>query len=134
VETNNKIFNNADVRRIYARINSKQYPERAIECNFADDANKNITRPYMYLLDSMQKYQDVGDGSQISLEEFRTLYPIFYFDVSKHSERAVDSTADIEITWTLGAAPVAALNVYALVLSDRSVTIDSIGGKMTIQV
>ncbi len=82
----------------------------------------------------MQKCQDIGDGTQISVEEFRTLYPIFYFDCSKHSERAVDSTADIEVTWTLGAAPVAALNVYALVISDRSVTIDSIGGKMTIEV
>lgn len=87
----------------------------------------------MYLLDAMQKYQDVEDGTQISAEEFRTLYPIFHFDVSKHSERAVDSTADIEITWTLGAAPVA-LYVYALVISDRFITVDSIGGKMTVQV
>ena len=88
----------------------------------------------MYLLDAMQKYQDVEDGSQISAEEFRTLYPIFHFDVSKHNERAVDSTADIEITWTLGVVPVAPLYVYALVISDRFITVDSVGGKMTVQV
>jgi hypothetical protein len=133
-QQNNAIFNHADVRRIHARLNSRQYPERAIECNFSDDANKNITRPYMYLLDAMQKYQDVEDGTQISAEEFRTLYPIFHFDVSKHHERVVDSTADIEITWTLGAVPIAPLYVYALVISDRFFTIDSIGGKMTVQV
>ncbi len=133
-EMNNSIFDNPDVRRIFVRVNSKQYPERAIECNFAVDATRNISRPYMYLMEAMQKYQNADSGSQISIEEFRSLYPIFYFDISKHSERVVGSTADIEVTWTLGAVPGEQYNVYALVVSDRFLTIDSIKGRMTVQV
>ncbi len=59
----------------------------------------------MYLMEAMQKYQDADSGSQISIEEFRSLYPIFYFDISKHLERVIGSTADIEVTWPLGALP-----------------------------
>ncbi|KAK3603801.1 hypothetical protein CHS0354_042802 [Potamilus streckersoni] len=40
-------------------------------------------------------------GTQISLEDFAWLYPVFHLDVSKHSEHLKDSPAEIEIRRTI---------------------------------
>ncbi|KAL3832168.1 hypothetical protein ACJMK2_023832 [Sinanodonta woodiana] len=46
----------------------------------------------------MHIYKDADIGFQITILEFRSLYPILYFAVSKHSERAIGSNSDIEVT------------------------------------
>ncbi|RDD36229.1 hypothetical protein TrispH2_011689 [Trichoplax sp. H2] len=134
---NNMIFDNADVRRISARINSIQYPEREIECNF-HPSNRNYSRPYMMFMEAVHKYQDTDTGSQLSAEDWANLYPIFHFDVSKHNERLKNSPADIEVKWTLGKNFKSINNnsndvpyyVYAVVLTDRYLQLHGLGGRM----
>ncbi|DAC81746.1 TPA_asm: hexon [Trichoplax MELD virus] len=136
---NNMIFDNADVRRISARINSIQYPEREIECNF-HPSNRNYSRPYMMFMEAVHKYQDTDTGSQLSAEDWANLYPIFHFDVSKHNERLKNSPADIEVKWTLGKNFKSINNnsndvpyyVYAVVLTDRYLQLHGLGGRMNV--
>lgn len=137
-ELNNMIFDNANLRRISCRINSIQYPEREFECNFTQE-NKNYARSYMSFLDAVNKYQDTDTGCQISAEDWANLYPIHHFDVSKHTDRLKNSSADIEIRFNLGGNFRNIANtadqpfyVYAVVLSDRYLQLEGLSGRMNI--
>ena len=48
----------------------------------------------MMLQEAVQKYADVNSGSQVSVEDFASLYPIFHFDVSRHKEKLRNLAAD----------------------------------------
>ena len=135
---NNMIFDNGNLKRISVRVNSVQYPEREIECNFTE-ANRNYRRTYMMFLEAVNKYQDTDTGCQLSAEDWASLYPIHHFDVSKHSERLKKSMADIEVKFILGGKFRNIANnadvpyyVYAVVLSDRYMQLQGLSGKMNV--
>ena len=137
-EMNNMVFDNANLRRISCRINSVQYPEREFECNFTQ-ANRNYSRLYMSFLEAVNKYQDTDTGAQISAEDWASLYSIIHCDVSKHSDRLKNSSADIEIRFNLGGNFRNIVNnadtpfyVYAVVLSDRYLQLETLSGKMSV--
>ena len=48
----------------------------------------------MMLQEAVQKYADVNSGSQVSVEDFASLYPIFHFDVSRHKDKLRNLAAD----------------------------------------
>ena len=75
-------FDNGNLTRVFVRVNSTQYPERELTCNFTH-ANRNYSRAYMMFMEAVNKYQDTDTGSQISAEDWANLYPIHHFDVSK---------------------------------------------------
>ncbi len=131
--SNNMIFNNAGLQRIQVKVNNGRYPEQELECDF-NPATRNYSRAYAMFLEAANKYQNTNTGTQISAEEFATLYPVFHFDVSKHSERLMTGSVDIQATWTLqanfpGGVP---YNAYAVILSDRYLTLNPINGKTNI--
>lgn len=130
-QRNNMVFDNLDLRRISLRLNSKQYPDKELETNF-NAGSRNYSRAYMMLQEAMNKYQDTDTGSQLSVEEFASLYPIIHIDVSKHPERLKDSPADIELKWTLGAQPPDPYYVYVVTTSDRYMTLNVVNGRMNI--
>ena len=137
-EMNNMVFDNANLRRISCRVNSTQYPEREFECNFTPQ-NRNYSRLYMSFLDAVNKYQDTDTGCQLSAEDWASLYPIHHFDVSKHSDRLKNSSADIEIRFSLGGNFRNIANnadqpfyVYAVVLSDRYLQLEGLSGRMNV--
>jgi len=137
-EMNNMVFDNANLRRISCRINSTQYPEREFECNFSPQ-NRNYSRLYMSFLDAVNKYQDTDTGCQLSAEDWASLYPIHHFDVSKHNDRLKNSSADIEIRFSLGGNFRNIANnadqpfyVYAVVLSDRFFQLEGLSGRMNV--
>ena len=51
--------------------------------------------------------------------DYRTLYPLFLFDVSKQSEKLKYSTTDIQIKMYFSAGIPANTQVYGVIISDR---------------
>ena len=138
-EQNNQVFDNGNLRSISLHVNSERFPERELETDFRA-TSRNYGRAYMMFQEAVQKYADVDSGSQVSVEDFASLYPIFHFDVSRHKEKLRNSPADIELKWRLGsrfeypAGTAADYNVYALVLSERFLKLEAMSGKMNVVV
>ena len=82
------------------RVNSRQYPGREIEKNFAE-ASRNYSRAYIFFQKAVKKSSDTDLGSQVTVEDFANLYPIIHVNVSKHKEKLKTGTADLEIQWQL---------------------------------
>ena len=134
-EQNNQVFDNAKLKSMAVYINSERYPERELELDFSLPS-RNYGRAYMMFQEAVQKYADVDSGSQLSAEDYASLYPIMHFDVSKHREKLRNSAADIEIRWRLASrfeyppGTASSYNVYCLVLSERFLKLEALSGKM----
>ena len=64
--------------------------------------------------------------------EYKTLYPLFLFDVSKQSEKLKYSTTDIQIKIEFNDVVPAGTEAYAVTISDRLINFQSDGNKMSV--
>jgi len=64
--------------------------------------------------------------------DYKSFYPIFVFDVSKQSERLETQVTDIQVRATFSANVPANTQAYAVVISDRLLSFQSDGSKMTV--
>ena len=71
-------------------------------------------------------------NSGISMVDYKKLYPLYLFDVSKQSEKLKTSVSDIHIKASFNGAGVAGNTVaYAVIISDRLFHFVSDGRKIT---
>ena len=70
--------------------------------------------------------------SNISPVDYKTLYPLFVFDVTKQSEKLKTSVVDLQIRAFFDAAVPAGTQAYAVVISDKLLTFQSDGNKMSV--
>ena len=68
----------------------------------------------------------------ISPSDYKTLYPLFLFDVSKQSERLKYSVTDIQIKAHFDNNVNAGTEAYAIIISDRLIYFQSDGNKMSV--
>ena len=64
--------------------------------------------------------------------EYKLLYPLFLFDVSKQSEKLKYSTTDIQIKMHFSANVAANTHAYAVIISDRLINFQSDGNKFSV--
>ena len=70
--------------------------------------------------------------SNITLSDYKTLYSHFTFDVSKQKENLKSSVADIQIKANFTENDPANTIVFALVISDKMLSFQSDGNKMSV--
>jgi len=126
---NAAIFDHMNVRDAHIQLNSERYPEMSLDCDF--DNNRYI-KPYKMLTDYFQHTlgkESLGFG----IIEFKTLYPILVFDVSRQSERLKNTPVDIRIKVSFD-KPIKNSHVeaFAVILSDRFMKLKSDGSKMNV--
>ena len=68
----------------------------------------------------------------ITPSDFKTLYPLFVFDVSKQSEKMKHAFSDIEIEFKFNENVPANTYAYAVVISDRILYFESDGSKLLV--
>ena len=64
--------------------------------------------------------------------EYKALYPLFLFDVSKLSKKLKYSTTDIQIKMFFNDNVPADTRAYAVTISDRLINFQSDGNKMSV--
>jgi len=65
--------------------------------------------------------------------DYKELFPIFVFDVTKQSEKLKNSMTDIQIKAQFSANVAANTEAFAVVISDKSLIFQSDGQKMSIE-
>ena len=113
------VFDAGTLSHISRWINSTRFPDRELDVSFAA-ASRNYGRAYVMFQEAISKiYNDTDSGSQVSVKNYASLFPIFAFNVNHHKVRLRGGSTDIEIRWSLSANFGGHYNAYALVLSDR---------------
>ena len=131
-KTNPSLFNNVNIKNIYAMLNSTRYPTTDYNISFAA---QKFSRPYGDVADFRSKFFNMDElisSPNINPSDYRTLYPLFLFDVSKQSEKLKYSTTDIQIKMDFDGNVPANTQVYAVIISDRLINFQSDGNKFSV--
>ena len=131
-EKNNSQFDNLNVQNIYVMLNSNRYPALDYDLDFP---SQKIGRAYGDVAEFRSKFFNINElisNPCISAYEYKNLYPLFLFDVSKQSERLKYSTTDIQVKVTFEGNPGAGTEGYAVIISDRLINFQSDGNKMSV--
>ena len=131
-EQNPSIFDNVDVRNMYATLNSTRYP--AVDYNMSFP-KQQFSRAYGDVAAFRSKFYHMDElvsNPNITPADYKTLYPLFVFDVSKQSERLKNSITDIQIKAQFNVNVPAGTQAFAVVISDKLVNFQSDGNKMSV--
>ena len=131
-KTNPSLFDNANLKNIYAMLNSTRYS--TTDYNISFPAQK-FSRIYGETAEFRKKFFNMDElvsNPNFTPSEFKNLYPLFLFDVSKQSEKLKYSTTDIQIKMDFNQGLAANTQVYAVIISDRLINFQSDGNKFSV--
>ena len=131
-KTNPSLFDNVRVSNIYVMLNSTRYPTADYNISFT---NQKYSRVYGDAAEFRSKFYNMDElisNPNISPADFKSLYSLFLFDVSKQSERLKYSTTDIQIKMYFSRNVPANTQAYAVIISDRLINFQSDGNKFSV--
>ena len=129
---NPSIFDNVNVSNIYVMLNSTRYPTTDYNISFL---SQKYSRVYGDVAEFRSKFFNMDElisNPNITPLDYKDLYPLFLFDVSKQSEKLKYSTTDIQIKMHFSAIPPANVHAYAVIISDRLINFQSDGNKFSV--
>ncbi|XP_065683318.1 uncharacterized protein LOC136096099 [Hydra vulgaris] len=129
-EQNSSIFDHCDLKNMWIELNEERYPATNYSLSFP---NMKITRAYRHASNFAEDYYNMSNLislCSITPLDYRDLYPIMYFDVSKQSERMKDSTVDIRLKAEFNTPVPANTIIFALIISDRIAKFTSNGDRL----
>ena len=129
---NPALFDNCEVRNIYVTLNAKRYPDTDYENDFTINKFSRIYGDASTFRKKFYNMDELVSNHNINPIEYRALYPLFVFDVTKQSEKLKTSVSDIHIKASFnGDNPQADTIAYAVIISDRLFHFVSDGSKIT---
>ena len=96
-EANPAVFDNVGVRNIYITLNSTRYPEVDYDISFNRNQFSRVYGDVALFRSKFFNMDELVSNPNISPADYKDLYSLFLFDVSKQSERLKYSVIDIQI-------------------------------------
>ena len=140
---NPAIFDPLYLRNIYVTLNAKRYPDTDYNNDFEKNHYSRIYGDATLFRKKIFNMDELVSNSGIEPIDYKNIFPLFVFDVSKQSEKLKTSVSDIHIKAFFNSAPApvgggAALDnppvntmAYAVIISDRLFHFVSDGSKIT---
>ena len=137
-EANPARFDNCDIGNIYVTLNAKRYPDTDYDINFNDNRFCRIYGDSSTFRKKFYNMDELVSNHNINPVDYKNLYPIFVFDVTKQSEKLKTAVSDIHVKMRFNTNP--ALDddnnprnvmAYAVIISDRLFHFVSDGSKIT---
>ena len=121
-----------NVRNIYVALNSNKYP--ALDHNLSFP-NQQFSRAYGEAAEFRSKFYNISElvsNPNFTPAEYKTLCPLFLFDVFKESQKLKYTTTDIQIKADFNANVDVGTQVFAVSISDRLINFQSDENKMSV--
>ena len=128
---NPSTYDHVNLKYAYVTLNSDRYT--AVEYNLSF-ANQKFSRVYGDAALFIVKFIGMDElitKSNITSSGYKTLYPVFTFDVSKQKEKLKTSVVDTQIEENFTENVPANTRAFALVISDKMLSFQSDGKKMS---
>ena len=131
-ETNPSLFNTVNVSNMFVMLNSVRYPTTDYNISFL---SQKYSRVYCDAAEFRSKFYNMDElvsNPNFTPLEYKNLFPLFLFDVSKQSEKLKYSTTDIQIKMFFSANVPANTEAYAVIISDKLINFQSDGNKFSV--
>ena len=131
-DKNASLFDHCNLTNMYIMLNSTRYPAVDYNVNFTKNqfsrlyGDASVFRDKYFSMDSLVSNPGIHPG------DYKTLFPIFVFNVSKQSEQLKNSVTDIQIKAQFAENVPASTEAYAVVISDRMLKFQSDGNKTNV--
>ena len=129
--TNPAIFDHCQVRNIYITLNAKRYPDIDYENDFRINKFSRIYGDAATFRKKFYNMDELVSNHNINPVDYKNLYPLFVFDVTKQSEKLKTSVSDIHIKASFNVNIPNNTMAYAVIISDRLFHFVSDGSKIT---
>ena len=137
-EQNPARFDNCDIGNIYVTLNAKRYPDTDYNIKFSENQFCRIYGDSSTFRKKFYNMDELVSNHNINPVDYKNLYPIFVFDVTKQSEKLKTAVSYIHVKMRFNTNPALdndnnPLNVmaYAVIISDRLFHFVSDGSKIT---
>ena len=131
-KNNAALFDHCSVTNMKVRLNSTEYPGCDVNANFKINSFAGF---YQNMINFTNEYYGVDRmvaSSSVDAQDYKDLFPLFFFDVTRQSERLNQGVVDIAVKMTFSAGVIAQTKAYALIISDRNIKFQSDGRKMSV--
>ena len=131
-DKNPSLFDHLSAMQVSVVLNDTTYPAHDV---IADFKKHRYAEYYKMFTEYARDYYGVDPltvGNFVDIITYKEEFPVFYFDVSKQSERVSQSVVDIKIRMRFAENVGANVVAYALVISDRRLKFQSAGRKMNV--
>ena len=134
---NPAIFDHLFIRNIYVTLNAKRYPDTDYDNDFTKNHYSRIYGDASSFRKKFFNMDELVSNCGIDPIEFKNLYPLYVFDVTKQSEKLKTSVSDIHVKASFNPNPAGGNNppantiAYAVIISDRLFHFVSDGSKIT---
>ena len=133
-EHNAALFDHCKVSNMKVRINGQEYPPIDVNSNFDHNHSAGWYRRFMEFKQSFYGVDKTVSSMCVDGKEYKDLFPLYVFDVSRQSERMGNSTVvDLAVSMTTTGAVAAGTIAYSLVISDRKMRFE-VDGKRPVVV
>ena len=129
---NPSLFDSVNVSNIYVMLNSMRYPTTDYNISFDEQRFSRVYGDTANFRSKFFNMDELVSSPNIHPSDYRYLYPLFLFDVSKQSEKLKYSTTDIQIKVHFSAGMAANTQAYAVIISDRLINFQSDGNKFSV--
>ena len=133
-EKDASVFDNLNVSQMSVVLNDTKYPARDIRADFSKHQFMEYYRMFSGFAQDYYGIDPLNSGNFMDPLTYKTLYPIFYFDVSKQIEIFQQGVVDVTINMRFDGNGIPKKVVaHALIISDRRMIFKSDGNKMNIK-
>ena len=129
---NPAIFNNVDLKNIHVKLNATRYPEVDYGISFTRNQFSRIYGDADLFRSKFFGMGELVSNPNINPTDYKDLYPLFLFDVTKQREKLKYSVTDIQIKVDFNNNVPANTEAYAVIISDRLVNFQSDGNKFSV--
>ena len=131
-EKNPSAFDHVSVKNMYVTLNSARYPAVDYDLSFK---KQQFSRAYGDAAIFRTRYYRMDEfvsNPNITPSDYKDVFPLFVFDVSKQKEKLKNSVTDIQVKARFNENVPGNTEAFALVISDRIMTFASDGNKITV--
>ncbi|KAL9975788.1 hypothetical protein ACROYT_G012984 [Oculina patagonica] len=120
---NNRTFSNARLEL----SNGVFYPNEELK------PDTEIVQTYRALMEYQKDFNAYYTSPTITLESFKELYGLIYFDLRNQEEEIKSGSTKIQFSYKLSGNPNANYSLYALILHEEELSVDIVNGKVLLK-
>jgi hypothetical protein len=129
---NTAVFDHLNLQRSYISLNSQNYPLTEVLTNFTLNQYAQWCKMLTDFKEDYYGFNSLIGGSQVNHATFKTLFPIFAFDLRKQADEVSSNTVNMTVQFYFHNAVPAGTMAYAAIISDRLFKLDSDGKQLSI--
>ena len=131
---NHALYTNEDVETAYIMMNNTQFPLNKFKANWSENNNGFFYEMQNHMrANYLQSSSCYSEGNMLTPVNFKDLYTIYCFDVSKHEMSVGSNTVTCDLHVYFKTATKANLRVYISWFNDRTLELFTDGKPLSIR-